>query len=145
MPGEELPRVFYDIVEMEAFAGAQTLVVGGGDSAIESAVGLANQPGTQVTLSYRGDRFTRVKDRNRDRLDAEVARGRVRLLLQSRVHEIGPGEVSIEVGGAPQRLPNDYVIVRIGGDPPHEFLRRAGVRIVEKEIALTNGGTHAAA
>jgi len=37
--GEELPKVFYDIVEMEAFAGCRMLVVGGGDSAVESAVG----------------------------------------------------------------------------------------------------------
>ena len=53
-PGEELDKVFYDIVEMEAFAGRRVLVVGGGDSAVESALGLANQAGTEVTLSYRG-------------------------------------------------------------------------------------------
>jgi thioredoxin reductase/NAD-dependent dihydropyrimidine dehydrogenase PreA subunit len=145
VPGEDLPKVFYDIVEMEAFAGARALVVGGGDSAVESAVGLANQHGTDVTLSYRGEDFARAKDRNRAKLEAEASRGRVRLLLRSQLREIRPGEVSIEVEGTARSLANDYVIVRIGGDPPHEFLRRAGVRIIEKEIALTGGGAHAAA
>jgi thioredoxin reductase/ferredoxin len=146
VPGEDLPHVFYDIVEMEAFAGKRVLVVGGGDSAIESAVGLANQPGTTVTLSYRGEAFARVKDRNRTRIDAEVSARRVRLLLRSHVREILAGEAALETGGgAVERLPYDYVIIRIGGDPPHEFLRRAGVRIVEKELALTGAASHAAA
>ncbi|MEQ1692016.1 MAG: NAD(P)-binding domain-containing protein, partial [Gemmatimonas sp.] len=58
VPGEETDKVFFDIVEMEAFAGQKVMVVGGGDSAIESAVGLANQPNTEVRLSYRGDSFS---------------------------------------------------------------------------------------
>ena len=145
VPGEELPKVFYDIVEMEAFAGARVVVVGGGDSAVEAAVGLANQPGTDVTLSYRSAEFARIKDRNRAKLDAEVSRGRVRLMLQSQVGEIRPDAVTIEAGGAVRTLPNEYVIVRIGGEPPHEFLRRAGVRIVEKEIAIAASEANAAA
>ena len=137
VPGEALPKVFYDIVEMEAFAGSRLLVVGGGDSAIESAVGLANQAGTEVTLSYRGDAFTRIKDRNRAKIEAERARGRVNVLLGSQVREILPEQVLLEVEGRPHLLPNDHVIVRIGGDPPFAFLQQLGVRIVTKEVALT--------
>ena len=59
--GEELDKVFYDIVEMEAFEGRRVLVVGGGDSAVESAVGLANQAGTEVMLAYRADEFSRIR------------------------------------------------------------------------------------
>lgn len=143
--GEDLPKVFYDIVEMEAFARSRALVVGGGDSAVESALGLANQAGTEVTLSYRGEAFTRIKDRNREKLEAETARGRVRVLLQSELREIRSGSVLLETGGETRELPNDYVIIRIGGEPPHEFLRRAGVRIVEKEIALAKDGSARAA
>lgn len=145
VPGEELPKVFYDIVEMEAFEGARVLVVGGGDSAVESALGLANQRGTEVTLAYRGDAFARIKDRNRAKLDAEVARGRVNLLLRSEAREIRPGVAVLETAGGRREIPNDYVIIRIGGEPPHEFLRRAGVRIVEKEIALAKDGSAQAA
>jgi thioredoxin reductase (NADPH) len=145
VPGEELRHVFYDIVEMEAFERARVLVVGGGDSAVESAIGLANQKGTQVSLSYRGDAFGRIKDRNREKLAAEVERGRVRLLLRSEVREIRAGSAVLETPGEPLEVPGDYVIIRIGGEPPHDFLRRAGVRIVEKEIALAKDGSAAAA
>ncbi len=139
VPGEELPRVFYDIVEMEAFAGSRLLVVGGGDSAVEAAVGLANQKGTEVTLSYRGDAFPRVKERNRQKIERDIAGGRVRACFRSQVREIRPDSVLLETDGRTEALPNDYVIIRIGGEAPHEFLRRAGVRIVEKELAIAEG------
>ncbi|HEY6867416.1 MAG TPA: NAD(P)-binding domain-containing protein, partial [Candidatus Eisenbacteria bacterium] len=128
--------VFYDIVEMEAFAGRRVLVVGGGDSAIESAVGLATQKGTQVALSYRGDGFSRIKDRNRAKLDAEVARGRIELLLKSQVREIRPECVVLDIAGQSRIQPGCDVIIRIGGDPPYEFLKRIGVHILHKEVAL---------
>jgi len=136
VPGEELPKVTYDIVEMEAFAGQRVLVVGGGDSAVESAVGLANQAGTEVTLSYRGEEFARIKDRNRAKLDDERRRGRVNVLLRSHVREIRPDSAVLDLDGRSHLLPNDHVIVRIGGEPPYTFLRQLGVRIVTKELAL---------
>jgi thioredoxin reductase (NADPH) len=143
VPGEERPNVFYDVVEMEAFAKARVLVVGGGDSAIETVIGLARQEGTQVTLSYRGEEFTKIKDRNREHLKAAMADGRVACLLRSQVREIGADSVRLDVEGEPKTVPADYVIIRVGGDPPFEFLKRAGVRIVTKEIAVP--GAHEAA
>jgi thioredoxin reductase len=136
VPGEELPKVFYDVVEMEEFAGSRVLVVGGGDSAIEVVVGLARQKGTRVTLSYRGEEFTRIKERNREHFEAERKAGRVEALLKSRVRAIAEDSVVLDVGGRERVLPNDYVIVRVGGIPPFDFLRAAGVRIVTKEISL---------
>ncbi len=135
-PGEELDKVFYDIVEMEAFEGQRMLVVGGGDSAVESALGLANQPGTTVTLSYRGAEFGRVKERNREKIDAAVNEGKVELLLGSQVKEIRRDVVVLEHEGTLRLLPNDNVVVRIGGEAPYPFLERIGVRIVKKEIQL---------
>ncbi len=136
VPGEELEKVLYDIIEMEAFAGQRMLVVGGGDSAVESALGLAHQPGTAVTLSYRGTEFGRVKDRNREKLDAAVGAGKVELLLGSEVREIRRDVAVIEHGGTRRELPNDGVVVRIGGEAPYPFLERIGVRIVKKELTL---------
>jgi thioredoxin reductase len=134
--GEETDKVFYDIVEMEAFEGHKVLVVGGGDSAVESALGLANQPNTEVRLSYRGDSFNRVKARNVEKLKAAVAKGRVIPMLKSEVREIRSDVVVLEVDGATQILPNDTVIVRIGGEAPSAFLEKLGVRIVEKDIPI---------
>jgi thioredoxin reductase (NADPH) len=136
VPGEELDKVLYDIVEMEAFEGQRMLVVGGGDSAVESALGLANQPGPTVTLSYRGAEFGRVKERNREKIDAAVAAGKVELLLESQVKEIRRDVVVLEHLGTLRLLPNDGVVVRIGGEAPYPFLQRIGVRIVKKELAI---------
>lgn len=136
VPGEESDKVFYDIVEMEAFAGRRVLVVGGGDSAIESALGLANQDGTEVTLAYRGDAFTRIKERNQAKIDAAIAAGRVRPLFRTVVREIRPDRVLLEADSQTTILPNDDVVVRIGGDAPFAFLERLGVRIVQKDVPL---------
>jgi thioredoxin reductase len=136
VPGEETDKVFYDIVEMEAFAGQKVLVVGGGDSAVESALGLANQPGTEVRLSYRGTDFSRVKPRNTEKLTKAIAAGRVIPMLQSELRDIQPDRVRLDVEGTSTILPNDTVIVRIGGEAPTTFLEKLGVRIVEKDIPL---------
>jgi thioredoxin reductase len=136
VPGEALPHVFYDIVEMEAFQGAPLLVVGGGDSALESAVGLAHQPGTTVVLSYRGDSFDRAKERNREKLERLRAQGRIEVLLKSDVREIREGEAIVAAGGAARAVPARYVVIRIGGEAPFEILRRAGVAIVAKELSV---------
>jgi putative YpdA family bacillithiol system oxidoreductase len=143
VPGEELSKVFYDIVEMEAFAGRRVLVVGGGDSAIESALGLANQEGTTVTLSYRGTGFSRIKDRNREKIDRAAAEGRVEVLLESHVREIRDDRVVLDVDGAPRILANDDVVIRVGGEPPTAFLQRLGVRMVVKEIPIPNDSARA--
>jgi len=134
--GEELPKVVYDIAEMETFRGRRVLVVGGGDSAIESALGLAAQRGTEVTLCHRADAFPRIKERNRTKLSEAVARGGVRVLLATRVREIRKDAVVLETGGDATILPNDDVIVRVGGEPPNALLDRIGVRRVVKEVRL---------
>ncbi len=136
VPGEDLAKVFYDIVEMEAFEGRRVLVIGGGDSAIESALGLANQDGAQVLLSYRGENFTRIKDRNREKIDKAIAKQRVKVIFKSEVREIREDVVVLDVQGNTTILPNDDVIIRIGGEAPYAFLERLGVRLVHKDIPV---------
>jgi len=145
VPGETLDKVYYEIVEMEQFADARVLVVGGGDSALESALGLAHQRGATVTLSHRGADFARAKERNRRKLDEAVAAGRVTVLLGSQVREIRPEVVVLEWQGRPHLVPNDVVIVRIGGEAPTPFLERCGVRMVRKALALPPAGAAAEA
>jgi thioredoxin reductase (NADPH) len=141
--GEELGKVFYDIVEMEAFAGKRMLVVGGGDSAVESVMGLVNQQETDVVLSYRGESFSRVKDRNREKIEKAIATGRVKTLFGSQVREIRPDVVVLEHEGNTTILPNDYTVIRIGGDAPYAFLERLGVRIVQKDLPMPTGQARA--
>lgn len=134
--GEESAKVLYDIVEMEAFAKQRVLVVGGGDSALESAIGLANQEGTTVHLSYRKDSFDRAKDRNREKLARAVEAGHVELLLSSTVRSIDTDSVTLDVEGREVVLPNDVVIVRIGGEPPYPLLQQAGIEMVKKDVPI---------
>jgi thioredoxin reductase (NADPH) len=134
--GEELAKVVYDIAEMETFRGRRVLVVGGGDSAIESALGLIAQAGTEVVLCHRADDFPRIKERNRVKLEDARARGRLRVLTGSRVIEIRKDAVALEVAGVPEIIPNDDVVVRVGGVAPNALLEKIGVRRVVKELRL---------
>lgn len=140
VPGEELSKVIYDVAEMEGFAGRRVLVVGGGDSAIESALGLARQPGATAVLSYRGESFHRVKERNRVQLEDAVRAGRIRVWLKSHVREITADAVEVEVDGRTVTLDNDDVIIRIGGEPPWPMLARAGVKMLKKSVPVPKPG-----
>lgn len=136
VPGEDSTKVLYEVVEMEQFAGRRVLVVGGGDSAVECAVGLANQHGTHTQLSYRGESFSRIKSRNKEKLDRAVAKGSVQLFLNTQVREIRADVVLIEGPLGTIIVPNDNVVIRIGGDAPYAFLERIGVRIVQKDVPI---------
>ena len=103
VPGEEQPKVVYRLVDAEQYRGKRVLVVGGGDSAIEAAVALSEQPGTRVWLSYRGQTFNRIKAGNRTRLDEAAAKNRLEVLMDSTVLEIDPGSVQLQTGTASGR------------------------------------------
>lgn len=128
VPGEEQEKVLYQLIDTAGYTGRHVLVVGGGDSAIEAATGLANQPGNTVTLSYRKPAFFRLKRRNEERIRSYAEEGRVRLLLGSQVASIEPHRVILNVGGgAPVEIPNDDVFIFAGGEPPYPLLRSLGV------------------
>jgi thioredoxin reductase/ferredoxin len=132
VPGEDLPKVVYRLVEAEQYRGRKVLVVGGGDSALEAALALSEQPGTVVTLSYRGEAFSRVKAKNRDRLEEAQRRKRIGVMLNSNVTSIEPRDVALDQQGKTVTLPNDSVIVSAGGLLPSEFLRSVGVMVETK-------------
>jgi thioredoxin reductase/NAD-dependent dihydropyrimidine dehydrogenase PreA subunit len=128
IPGEDLSKVMYRLLDAEGYRGQRILVVGGGDSAAEAAIGLARQPGNEVTLSYRREKLVRLKKKNQDALDALLAAGMVRPLFSSQPVEITPGSVRLKVGSETVELANDYVFVFAGGVPPFDFLKKIGVR-----------------
>lgn len=130
--GEELAKVAYSLLEPEPYRGRHVLVVGGGNSAVEAAVMLAKEPGTEVTLSYRGQAFARVVEKNRAALEAAVAARSVRLLLGSQPTTIRETEVDLDTPAGALTLPNDFVFVFTGGVLPAEFLREAGVAVEKK-------------
>jgi thioredoxin reductase (NADPH) len=132
VPGEELTKVTYRLSDPAQYRGLHVLVVGGGDSAIESAVTIADEPDTTVTLSYRSAAFTRAKRKNRQRLEEATNSGRLNLLLESSVKSIQPTEVEIEQRGKVLRLRNDAIIVNAGGILPTPFLKTLGIEVETK-------------
>jgi thioredoxin reductase (NADPH) len=139
-PGEEQPKVMYQLTDAASYQGQKILVVGGGDSAVEAAIALSEQRGNAVTLSYRRDRLVRIKKKNEARIETALGSGRVQPLFGSQVTEILERSVRLRVGDRDLELPNDYVFVFAGGEPPFEFLRRVGVRFGgEEELASSPG------
>jgi len=132
VPGEELPKVVYRLIDPEQYRQQHVLVVGGGDSALEAALAIADEPGTTVTLSYRGDAFGRVKEKNRQRLQEAEKKGRVKVQLQSNVKRIEPDKVTLDLAGKIMEIKNDAVIVSVGGVLPTPFLKEIGIMVETK-------------
>jgi len=127
IPGEEAPHVVYRLIDPEQYRDKAVLVVGGGDSALEAAASIADEPGTRVTLSYRGPAFARAKAANRARVEALQRAGRLRVLLESNVAEIRAGSALVRLASGVEELPADTVIICTGGILPSAFLREVGV------------------
>jgi thioredoxin reductase/NAD-dependent dihydropyrimidine dehydrogenase PreA subunit len=131
VPGEEMSKVVYRLIDPEQYAGQQVLVVGGGDSALEAAASIA-ESGGGVVLSYRGAEFDRAKARNRERVQQAAQGGQLLLLMKSNVKHIEPQSVVIEHAGEMIQVENDAVIVSAGGVLPSEFLKRVGIAVETK-------------
>jgi thioredoxin reductase len=132
VPGEESAKVVYRLIDAAQYRGQAVLVVGGGDSALEATIALAEQPGTTVTLSYRSEAFSRVKQKNRVRLDQVASEGHAQVLLGSVVESIDAGQVRLRQGDNAITLPNDAVIVCAGGQLPTPLLQKVGIQFETK-------------
>src|ERR1700756_2889719 len=127
VPGEDLPKVMYRLIEADHYINKKILVVGGGDSAVEAAMGLAHQVGNKVTLVYRSAQFSRIKERNSQRIAECMKSGKVEVLFNTNPVEFKEQSVVIDVQGETRELPNDYVWIFAGGTPPNDFLKKIGV------------------
>lgn len=133
VPGEEKEKVYYRLLEPEMIHNQKILVVGGGDSAIESALLLADE-NNSVTLSYRGDSFSRLKPKNEEKIRNATRSGKVKVMLNSEVSEILDTSVILRVkdSAEPKVIENDLVYIFAGGILPTKFLEDIGIRITKK-------------
>ena len=127
--GEALGKVVYQLKEPERYETQHVMVVGGGNSAVEAALMLADVPGTTVQLSYRRVNFNRVAPETRGRLEAAAEAGRVELLLETEVQRITYDQVHLTGPNGPISRPNNTVVVQIGGTLPTAFLRKVGILV----------------
>ena len=132
VPGELKEKVAYRLLEPEEVVGKHVTVVGGGDSAIESALLLSEQ--NSVTLSYRGEVFNRIKPANSKLISQAAAEGKIQVLFNSNILSIGDDHIVIDTGNGtePQTRPNDLVYIFAGGELPIQFLEKSGIKITKK-------------
>lgn len=133
IPGENMEKVTYRLLEPESITGKNIIVVGGGDSAVEAALQLADQ--NNVILSYRKDSFGRIKPKNKEKINAVSASGRVNIRYNSKLTAIDQKEVTLCSAikeGESEKIENDLVYIFAGGELPTQFLSKIGIAITKK-------------
>jgi len=133
VPGEEKEKVAYRLLEPELIHDQKILVVGGGDSAIENALLLADE-NNEVTLSYRSNSFSRIKPKNLERINQAIKNKKVNVILNSEVSDILDNSVIMRVKDVPDPkvIENDLVFIFAGGILPTKFLEEIGIKITKK-------------
>jgi thioredoxin reductase/ferredoxin len=129
VPGDDLPKVTYRLVEPSQYHGKRVLVVGGGDSALEAAATLAEESSAEVGLVHRGAQFARGRAFNKQRIETLRATGRVRVFMSTEIESVEPNAATLVDAGGVRTVPNDFIIACLGGELPTEFLQTMGVAI----------------
>ncbi len=135
IPGEELPHVMYSLLDAEAYEGKRILVVGGGDSAVEAAMGLATQKGNRVTISYRQTEFKRLKQRNQVRLQDMMAKKTLTVVFNSKPTSIHEKSATLDVGGDTKDVAADFIWIFAGGTMPKPFLEGMGIAFGRQDLS----------
>jgi thioredoxin reductase (NADPH) len=132
VPGEEKEKVAYRILEPEEITGKNILIVGGGDSAVESALLLAEQ--NHVTISYRNEVFNRIKPLNSVAINKAQAAGKLEVRFNTNLIRIEDDCVTLSImnEGHELKLSNDPVFIFAGGELPTQFLEKTGIKITRK-------------
>lgn len=132
--GEEKEKVYYRLLEPELIKEKNILVVGGGDSAIESALLLAEE-GNNVHISYRSEAFSRLKPKNLEKITSAINSNTIKTLYNTSINEILDETVLLKGTIEPFEsieIPNDLVFVFAGGELPGKFLEKCGITITKK-------------
>ncbi len=133
VPGEQKEKVYYRLLEPELIKNTKILIVGGGDSAIESAL-LLMEENNDITISYRSNSFSRLKPKNLEKIDKAVSQDKIKVIFNSNVKEVKDKSVLISINEKEElkEIENDLVYIFAGGILPIVFLERIGIKITKK-------------
>ncbi|MBP7644650.1 MAG: NAD(P)-binding domain-containing protein [Saprospiraceae bacterium] len=132
VPGEETQKVAYRLLEPERISNKKIIVVGGGDSAIESAMLLMDN--NEVILSYRSDKFSRLKPKNRENIQLADQKGKLKIWYNSNLLDISEKTITLQTEQTPEGeiIENDLVYIFAGGELPTPFLQKIGIEITKR-------------
>jgi len=135
VPGENLPHVSHYYNESHGFYRKNVLIVGGGNSAAETALELY-RAGAHVTLAHRHAQLKpSIKYWVRPDIENRIKEGSVRGLFETSVVEIQPTQVIVDRAGAREEIPADAVFLLTGYHPDCDLYRRAGIRLHRETLS----------
>ncbi len=134
VPGEDIPKVSYSLIDAGAYKNSNILIVGGGDSAVEAALALSIPTTNTVTISYRKPEFARIKARNEERIKKKIDSKQITVLWESEVKEITENSVKLLTPTGETEIKNDAIFIFIGGELPWNLLKNAGVKFGGLEV-----------
>jgi thioredoxin reductase len=132
VPGEESAKVYYRLIEAHLYEMKKVAVIGGGSAGIEAALALAEQQGTRVTLVHRRENFAGARAALIEKLMAAEQEQKLEVLRNTSTRRIEADKVVFDVAGTEVERPNDFVFVMVGGVPPYDLLKKAGVDLQTK-------------
>ena len=130
VPGEESQKVAYRLLEPERIQNKKVLVVGGGDSAIETVLLVKDE--NEAILSYRKDQFSRLKPKNKEKINQAIEDGSVKVIFNSSVISIDDDHVLLKIDDETKQIDNDLVYIFAGGELPTSFLQKAGIEVKKR-------------
>lgn len=128
IPGEDKSKVLYKLMDADNYQNNHVLVIGGGDSAVEAAIGLAKQKTNTVTISYRKHKFFRIKSKNEERVNQLINEGNIKTIFNSNATEILDDYIVIKTENDIIEIKNDFVFIFAGGEPPFTLMKKIGIK-----------------
>ena len=138
VPGETMEKVSYDLSDAGDYQNKNILVVGGGDSAVQAAMMLGKQTGNRVAISYRKEKFLRIKKKNEERINESIAIGQVMPIYNSNLLEVKEQSVVLKTEQGVREMKNDFVFIMVGGIPPVKMLKEMGIQFGSAEKKRPN-------
>lgn len=128
VPGEDLPKVSHYFEEVHSYFGSKVLIVGGKNSAVETAMELWRAGVHDVSICHRDVKFGSLKYWLEPDIENRIKNGEIKAYRPYRIVEITPKSVRLQSGRLPvQEIENDFVLAMTGYRPNPDFLARFGI------------------